>query len=318
MRSRSSFLGFAKACLMPVLAALFLPPAAAQSQDDTSELRLDGLDTIDVVIGGVSARLEVNPGATGPIILNPDIAASAALLPEGQMTYDYGQNKIESQMTRALIDFGSGEMRRRVTWAQIPVSSRADGIIGVQHLPYDRITFALREPGPIERVQRLKLKRKGSRSYPRLGAQVEVGDRKLFAVFTLSADVNYVSAKTANFLATNLEGGFVEGSESFVDLDFGLRRDTKDLRLVYPVELGELRVDTFAVRLNDHGKADKVGSLAADDPRLVDGAIIVSRRKGEGRPDVVTRIGRNEIAHCSRLTFDMKAKQIELSCAPKP
>ncbi|MEM9085379.1 MAG: hypothetical protein AAGB23_05600 [Pseudomonadota bacterium] len=317
MRPRSTFRALAKIGLMAALAMLFPAPAATQSQDSPTEIRLNGLDIIDVVVGGVPARLEVNPGATGPIILNPDIAANANLVADRQLTYDYGQSQIESQIARASVNFGSGNSNERVAWAQIPVSSRADGVIGVQHLPYDRITFILGEEGPVERVQRLKLKRKGGRCFPRLGTEVEVGDRKLFAVFTLSVDANYVSARTANFLATNLEGGFIEGSESFIDLDFGLRRRTKDMRLVYPIELGELKVDTFAVRLNDHGKADKVGDLAADDPRLLDGTIIVSRRKGQGRPDVVTRIGRAEMAHCSRLTFDLEAKQIELSCALK-
>ncbi|MDJ0978874.1 MAG: hypothetical protein QNI87_10075 [Erythrobacter sp.] len=300
------------------LALARTPAAASQPQELSSELRLEGLDTIEVLVNGVPTRLEVNPSASGPILINPDIAEKAKLRASDRLTYDFGEYQVPTYVTNTSLNFGSEPRKRRVTWTKIAASNRADGVIGVQHLPYDRVTFVLGEPSASERVQRFPLKRKGRPDFLRIGTDLEVADKKLFAVFALGIEPNLVSASTANFLATHQEGGFVEGSENVVEMAaFAMRRPTKDMRLAYPLELGDLQLDTFAVRVNDHGKANKVGNIDENDPRFVDGAIVVSRRKGRGKPDVVTRIGRSQIAHCSRLTFDLAADVIELSCALK-
>jgi hypothetical protein len=54
--------------------------------------------------------------------------------------------------------------------------------------------------------------------------------------------------------------------------------------------------------------------MRSDDPRLDPNQILVSRRKGRGKPDLLTRIGRGQIAHCSRLTFDLAQGEIQLLC----
>ena len=87
------------------------------------------------------------------------------------------------------------------------------------------------------------------------------------------------------------------------------------MRLAYPIELGDLLVERFAVRGEDYGKPGNVGEMDADDSRFVPGQILVSRRKGRGKPDYLTRIGRDQIAHCSRLTYDFARSEIRLSCA---
>jgi hypothetical protein len=61
-----------------------------------------------------------------------------------------------------------------------------------------------------------------------------------------------------------------------------------------------------------------VGEIGANDPRFEKGSIVVSRRKGRGKPDLLTRIGRDQIAHCSRLTYDLAGGEILLSCAAPP
>jgi hypothetical protein len=37
-----------------------------------------------------------------------------------------------------------------------------------------------------------------------------------------------------------------------------------------------------------------------------------------GRADLLTRIGRDTIAHCSTLTYDFEREEIRLTCAPFP
>ena len=124
----------------PVFASHTDDPQAAnpQTKNLPAELRLQGLDTIDVVVNGVPARLEVNPSVSGPIMLNPDVAEQAKLRRSEQMTYDFGEYQVPNYVARTGVDFGSGEIARRVAWTKIPASTRADGLIGVHQLPYDR------------------------------------------------------------------------------------------------------------------------------------------------------------------------------------
>ena len=88
-----------------------------------------------------------------------------------------------------------------------------------------------------------------------------------------------------------------------------------------PVEATDLFIpflesSGFAVRVEDCGEPRRVGEIAADDPRFDPNNILVSRRKGRGKPDLLTRIGRDQIAHCSSLTYDFGLSEIRLSCTP--
>jgi hypothetical protein len=96
-----------------------------------------------------------------------------------------------------------------------------------------------------------------------------------------------------------------------------MSREINSLPLSTPILLGELPLDRFAVRVEDYGEPRRVGEIGENDPRFAPGNITVSRRKGRGKPDLLTRIGRDQIAHCSRLTYDFEAEEIRLSCAPQ-
>jgi hypothetical protein len=300
--------------------ALPASSAWAQSGEVPEEIRFDADDrVIEVSVNGLPLRFEVEPSLAGPPIINPEIVEKLGIWSQSGRTIDFGGYILPGDQSKATLDFGFGPVQSRVAWSTLKASTRVDGVIGVHDLPHRRVTFDLRVPVPGETVQVFKLKRRGSRNYSRLGTQIKVEKEKLFLIFSLRQAPNVITAPTANFLATHQDGGFVPDSDGFVDMVFGVRRPVRAMQIAFPIELGPLAIDRFAVRVEDHGRPTKVGDIAQDDARFTDsGNILVSRRKRQGRPDLLTLLGTDQLKACSRLSFDLKKKLVELSCASEP
>lgn len=291
----------------PPAHAVVLPPVS-------EELVLSGDNTIAVTVNGTPLRLEVSAEAFGPPVLNPDIAARLWLVPENRRGWRFGPVVVDGYAAGAAVDFGRGPGLVAISWSDRPASAVADGVIGVHHLPHARVTFAFRPPGEGERLHRFPLRRITGNN-ARLGTEVTVGKKKLMMIFVPERAANLVTAPTANFIATHQEGGFEANSDSIAVLDFGVERPTRMMRIAEPIALGDFALDRFAVRIEDYGDPKRVGEIGENDPRFEKGNIIVSRRKGRGRPDLLTRIGSDQIAHCSALTYDLAAGEIRLSCS---
>ena len=304
--------------LFALLLALAAAPLAAQ-EPAPAELVLEGENIITVTIAGQPVRLEVSAESFGPPVLNPATVQRLMLLPQTRRGWRFGPVVVEGAGTIAPVDFGTGAgpVAMALSWANRPASARADGTIGVHHLPYARVTFILRPPAPEETVQRFALKR-AEDGNTRVGTEVTIGKRRLMMVFAPHRAENLVTAPTANFIATHQEGGFAAGSEGIAVMQFAVERPTRIMRIAHGIELGALLVDRFAVRIEDYGEPSRVGEIGENDPRFEKGRILVSRRKGRGRPDLLTRIGGDQIAHCSAITYDFALAEIRLSCAPLP
>lgn len=300
--------------LTPAHAAQPLAPPAALPE----ELVLEGDNIITVLINGTPVRLEVTAEAFGAAVINPEVAERLQLLPEFRRNWLFGPVVVEGGGAGLALDFGAGAVPVPVSWARQRVTERADGIIGVHHLPYARVTLALSPPAPDEAVQRFVLKRTGNRDTTRLGADVTVGKKTLIMIFVPERAENLITAPTANFIATHQEGGFEPGSDGVALMNFGIERPTRMMRIAHPIELGELLIDRFAVRIEDYGDPKRVGEIGDNDPRFEPGQILVSRRKGRGSPDLLTRLGRDQIAHCSSLTYDLAQAEIRLTCGAPP
>jgi len=291
-------------------------PAPAQPLPD--ELVLEGDNIITVTVNGQPLRFEISAEAFGPPVINPEIAARLMLLAEARRGWRFGPVVVEGEAAGTLADFAAGPVPLLVTWADRQASAKADGVMGVHHLPYARVTFAHRAPVAGETVQSFPLRRAGGRANTRLGTEIVVGKKKLMMIFVPQRAENLITAPTANFIATHQEGGFEPRSDGTAIMDFGVERPTRMMRIAEPVMLGDLAVERFAVRVEDYGEPSRVGEIAQDDPRFDKNSIVVSRRKGRGRPDLLTRIGRDQIAHCSGITYDFAASQIRLRCAMLP
>jgi hypothetical protein len=278
------------------------------------ELVLEGETIIAVLINGTPVRLEVTGEAFGPPVINPELAVRLQLLAEFQRGWQIGPVVIEGGGAVQAVDFGNGAVPVPITWARQPVTTRADGIIGVHHLPYKRVTFLLAPAAADDTVQRFPLKRSGNNADTRIGTEVTIGKRQLMMIFVPQRADNLITAPTANFIATHHEGGFQPGSDGLAVMNFAVERPTRIMRIAHPIELGELLIDRFAVRIEDYGDPKRVGEIGENDPRFEKGRIIVSRRKGRGKPDLLTRLGRDQISHCSQLTYDLEQAEIRLTC----
>ncbi|MEQ5787653.1 hypothetical protein J3454_07100 [Erythrobacter sp. NFXS35] len=311
---------YVRLLIMMALAIALLPSdraRAAQASALPDELALRGDAFIEVLLNGAPVRLEVSAEAFGPPIVNPDLAARLQLVATGQRGWLFGPVSVPGWSSVETIDFGAGAQTMTISWADRPVSTRADGLIGVHNLPHKRITFELAAPVSGERTHIFTLARAGGRNNARLGTEVTVGKRRLMMVFVPERAENLITAPTANFIATHLDGGFVPGSDGTAIMDFAVERPTRTMRIARPLELGELLIDKFAVRVEDYGDPKRVGEIGENDPRFRKGQILVSRRKGRGKPDLLTRIGHDQIAHCSRLTYDVERREIRLFCADR-
>lgn len=298
-----------------------LPVPAGQAQDFAppplpAELVLEGDNIMELMLGGERVRLQVSGDAFGPPVINPDLAARLALTAQLRHGWRFGPVRVDGSAAMTMADFGAGTVPMMLTWADRAVSDVADGIIGIHHLPHARVTFALRPPAAGESVQRFALKRSGGGN-ARLGTEVTVGKKQLVMIFVTERPDNLITAPTANFIATHQNGGFLPASGGVAVMNFGVVRPTRVMRIAEPITLGALAIDRFAVRVADYGDPSRVGEVSEDDPRFEKGHILVSRRKGRGKPDLLTRIGGDQIAHCSALTYDLARGEIRLSCAAK-
>ncbi len=282
------------------------------------ELMLEGDNITAVLVNGQPLRLEVSAEAFGPPVINPEVAARLMLVQTSGRGWRFGPVVVSGSAALAAADFGAGPAPLTMSWSDRPASTKADGVIGVHHLPYRRVTFALRAPGEAETVESFPMKRAGGDRNTRLGTEVTVGKKRLMMIFVPERPENLITAPTANFIATHQEGGFEPGTGAIAVLDFGVERPTRMMRIAVPIALGSLAVDRFAVRIEDYGDPTRVGEIAKEDPRFEKDRILVSRRKGRGRPDLLTRIGSDQIAHCSALTYDFAETMIRLTCGPAP
>jgi hypothetical protein len=270
------------------------------------------------MVNGTPLRLEVDADSFGPPVINSEVAARLQLVAESRRGWRFGSVVVEGVNAVQLVDFGGGPLAKTISWAERFASRKADGTIGVHHLPYARVTFVLAPPVEGETVQRFPMKRSGSEAEARLGTEVVVGTKKLMMIFALKRAENLITAPTANFIATHQDGGFEPGSDGTAIMNFAVERPTRMMRIAEPIMLGDLVIDRFAVRVEDYGDPKRVGEIGENDPRFDKGQILVSRRKGRGRPDLLTRIGRDQIAHCSQITYDLAQSEIRLSCGPAP
>ena len=291
-------------------------PATETAMPETLLLERDSI--VAIRINGVPLRFQVSADAFGPPVVNPEVAARLMLLPEGRRGWQFGPVRVEGETAGVLADFGAGAMPLSIAWTDRRASDKADGVIGVHDLPHRRVTFVLGDQPRAQSTLRFPLRRAGGRSNTRLGTEITVGKRRLLMIFVTERAENLVTAPTANFLATHHEGGFAPASDGIALMNFGIERPTRIMRLAEPIALGPLLLDRFAVRIEDYGDPRAVGEIGEGDPRFEKDHILVSRRKGRGRPDLLTRIGRDQIAHCSQLTYDFAASEIILSCAPQP
>lgn len=265
----------------------------------------EGLMTIR--IGGVPARLRINPWAPAAPTLNPDFAARIGL--HGGLFgvgVKVGTVKVKGDTSVTRLDFGGGaSFRRRVVWFERPYATGADAAVGPGGLPVDIVRFQLRAARPGERTVELPMVQQMFRP---TFAELKVGDRTLRLLFDPLHDRTLATAGAGQALAATL-GAQLTGETGKAEIAFGIMRPVRALRLARPLVVGPLSIGELAVRVSDNGTTAGIADADADPDEIV-----VTAKGGGDRRDVII-IGNDQLGRCSSIVFDKLAKQIKLTCS---
>lgn len=275
----------------------FVAPATAQR---SITLQASPVPIVDAEINGRPIRLEVDLRMPEVLVLSRAAAERLGVrqLPIGhvQVGIDGSGALLRGRIARPRIIFAGRGARALTGVFAVPVSTRADGVIGPAVLPYDVITIEL---GPnLEGARDIVL----PMSDPDLwGVHTEVGGRSLSVDFDL-----WGGASTFNRVASRRfdeEGAIISAGELMErPVILGLTAQMQPVNTALTV-FGLALAPTFA-----RTDAPLLGALDEE-------TIVVEASSGRPRPPRVT-LGREALSRCSSISVNRPARQLTLRCAP--
>ena len=135
-------------CLAASLA--FIAPAYAENRRFSIEA--DPIPLVEARVNGQDVRLEVDLSLPDIIVFNPDVAERLEVrtLPFTRANVVLDEARISGRVARPRLEFQDGERARAFAGVfALPVTERADGVVGPGVLPYNEISiqFAPARPG---------------------------------------------------------------------------------------------------------------------------------------------------------------------------
>lgn len=287
-----------------VIATLFFANVSV-AKDSDHALELSGDSTIVVTIEGQSFKLLVDPDIGASRVLNADAATKLGL--KGSMIggrHMVGPIKLTANSNVLSYDFGDVKDKQRTFWFTEGAATKiADGTVSPAALPYPVVRFKLREAVDGEQVYTLPLVDDGK------NATFMVGQNAVAVGFNLARNETLVTASTGVLIADTYQGVFVGDSVSTL-IRYGVKRPTRPLKITQAISIGGLPLDQMLVRVSDFGDASQIADSAdIDQDEIV--VTAVSKKK----PRYMMTLGRDFLSRCSALTFDAKAKQVQMRCA---
>jgi hypothetical protein len=275
------------------------------AKDNDRVLELTGDYTIDVTVNDQSFKLLVDPDIGGSRVLNADTAAKLGL--KGSMIggrHMVGPVKLTANSNVLNYDFGDVKDKQRTFWlADRAATDHAAGTIAPAALPYPVVRFQLREAVDGEKLYTLPMADDGK------NATLMVGGNTVAVGFNLLRNETLVTASTGVLIADSYQGAFAgEGVSTMIR--YGIKRPTRPLKLEKAIEIGGLPLDQMLVRVSDFGDASQIADSAD-----MDQDEIVVTATSKKKPRYLMTLGRDFLARCSVLTFDAKAKQVQMRCA---
>jgi hypothetical protein len=295
-------------------AALAVSGAATGAADrDGAELVVEGDGVRPASLMGVPVRLRIDPAAPGMPIVDPD-AASRARLRSGPLSPSYGVGpvRIAGRSAVARVDLGRGPVKRRVTWADRAFADDADVTVGPSGLPDPLVRFRLRPARQGERTVALPLAGGGGLvgGWGVTAALLTVDGRPLRVRFDPRRPT--VATAGAGVAIARAQAGALEGEAATTEIAFSVERPVRRMRLARPLVIGPLAVDRMLVRVSDFGSAASIAETGAPPPDP-DEVVVTAKGKRDRSRDALT-VGRDQLARCSSILFDKRARQVRLSC----
>ncbi len=279
------------------LAALGLAgPAAAQT---SITLEASPVAIVDASINGRPVRFEVDPRMPDMLALSTPAAERLGVrrLPLAQIQVGIeGGGSMRGRIARPNIRFGERSARNMAGLFPVPVSTRADGVIGPGSLPYDVVTIRIGADAATPRDIVMPLENPDVWS-----AQADVGGRSLRLIFDVANEASILNRPAVR--AFDRAGAIPSAGELaerplILGLSTLMQPVTTTLT-VHGIELGP----TFARTISP-----LLGALEED--------AIIGEGEASETPPTLT-LGRQALlqAGCSSISVNRRTRQLTLRCA---
>ena len=296
-----------------VFVALLASAALAQRGRGANEYVVAGDGIIRVSVAGVPGRMRIDPAAFAVPLLDAPYANRARLRP-GPFGFAnlVGPKEIRgvTAVTRISLN-GASPLKRRVGWTERPFYEGADGTIGPGGLPQQVIRFVLRPSLSGERTVTLPLVDEGGLlgGWGGMYALVQVGGTPMRVRFNPYHPHTLATAGAGVRIAAAHDGR-IGGETRAVPIAYGVSRPVRTLRLGRPLQVGPLAIAALSVRTADFGNASAIREEGGDPDEIV---VIGKKRRNEARDRLW--LGADQLARCSSIVFDKRARQVRLTCA---
>jgi hypothetical protein len=281
--------------LVFLFAIAFAP--AAWGQDDIT-LEANPAPIVDAAINGRPVRLEVDPRIPDILVLNQEAAdrlgVRRAPLVAAVVAID-GGSRIRGRIARPRITFGERASRALAGVFPVPMTARADGVIGPGALPFDVVTINLRQIAePLREI-----------TYPVRDpddwlVRADVGGLALqirFGVVDRAAVLNRTAARAYG------NAGQITPAGDLAEMPVLLGLSTLMQPVTTELALGGLAFGPTFARTN----APLLGAIEPD-------AIVVEAEGGDPPPASVM-IGAAALERCASISVDRRARRLTLRCA---
>lgn len=270
-------------------AAFLLCPnfAAANAQsNDPNMISLSGDYIVTGVMDGQPISLVVDGTSPDKPLLNPGYAKKSILASGVRIgQFSVGPTILPVWAAETDLIFDGIDWRQSVIWSDRQYVKNADGGIGPNGIPYKIVKLELRPPVENEKIYTFPMI-EGEKA----ASQMVFGDKSVDIIFSHRADKTVATPQAAAAIAAELGGKYGKITEN-IAIAFDVERPTQSLQLAQTLDIVGKKLATLQAIVDDAAHSD-------DDHYLL-------------------TIGRDDLDHCSSLSFDNVAKEIRLSCRPQ-
>lgn len=279
-------------------------PEAIKSRGD---LVLDAADpVIAATIAGVAMRLRVDLGAHDTIELNPAAAARLPLVYVGGPDVLVGRIRLLGRTAIAKVRIGSVERPLQVIEHGRDCCAGADGMVGPQTLPYDRVLWRNSSAPAPTRTVRLPLDDEPSTGLSALVPDEAARIRVRFAFWQPESG----ATAAAGAILAAAWGGRWAGPERQVSAAFGIRRPARPVMFDRPSTLAGFRFDRLMIRTADFGGHEQLPT----DPVSPDEIVVTQKVQRQEAWPAVT-LGADRLGRCAEVAFAAGPRSVTLRCA---
>jgi hypothetical protein len=284
------------------------PALAGRKSASPSTLNVGPDLTVNGTVNGVSVRLLMSLFGERTLFLHPEAAARLGFKP-GMLPANgtIGKEKFKGSTAVTTYVVAGASIKRRIVWFDRLFTPGFDGVVSPSAVAQDIVTVELRTRQPKETVHTFPLV-SVPQTYGRIGTFTRVGNTDVRLTWDLNRETTLVTAAAAADLAAANGGRFV-GEKRLETVILNVQRPVRTLMIDTPFVVGPVRLAQATAWVGDYGDTSQVPDDQADPNEIV-----VVGKGSKVKPIHAILVGRNDMAHCSSITFDKLRRQIRVSC----